>query len=553
MGALRLDFAGALLVAGALGAAGCEVVLGLDHPQLYVVTGTGGIGGTTSSGGMGGTTSSVCSPGEMMSCYDGRGGTVGVGICKAGVQTCRADGSGFATCKGQVVPTTEDCLAKGDEDCDGIPCSEPIFVKQFGDSGSQSGYAVAVDPGTGDLIVAGGFQSAMQMGAQLLSSAGSGDVFVARLTPKGDVLWAKGFGDVKEQHATSVAVGPDGTIVFTVANVQGGLVDFGGGPKSDHILIAKLTANGDYKWTRGCGGDPSPFAPSYPLSVAIDQNNDVLVAGGVSGSLDCGNGSVPATYSDAFVVKLSGASGAAAWTQVYGAGAQRATGITVDSLGNALVVGQFSDKINFGNGDLTAVGDADGFIAKLGPSGTAIWSKRFGDGGTTAATDVAVDALGGPLVVGTFDTSVAFGAPSTKLLSNGGTDSFAAKLNAAGGHAWSLRIGDADPTAYVADAFDESGDFVIVGPFDGIVDLGSQELTSEGLDSFVAKLDSTTGEFRWARQAMGAGTTFAADVAVANVSHQIALTGSFTEGMDLGSGEITSVGSGDVFVALLWP
>jgi hypothetical protein len=52
---------------------------------------------------------------------------------------------------------------------------------------------------------------------------------------------------------------------------------------------------------------------------------------------------------------------------------------------------------------------------------------------------------------------------------------------------------------------------------------------------------------------MGAGTTFAADVAVAKVSHQIALTGSFTEGMDLGSGEITSVGSGDVFVALLWP
>ena len=87
MRALRFDLARMVVAAGALSATGCEGVLGLDHPQLYVVTGSGGTGGTT-TGGSGGSTSSDCTPGEVTSCYDGPEGTAGVGICQAGTRTC---------------------------------------------------------------------------------------------------------------------------------------------------------------------------------------------------------------------------------------------------------------------------------------------------------------------------------------------------------------------------------------------------------------------------------------------------------------------------------
>ena len=67
----------------------------------------------------------VCISGDTQSCYTGPAGTAGVGVCRAGTQTCRADGSGFDGCFGQVVPSLERCNGL-DDDCDnavdeGIP------------------------------------------------------------------------------------------------------------------------------------------------------------------------------------------------------------------------------------------------------------------------------------------------------------------------------------------------------------------------------------------------------------------------------------------------
>jgi hypothetical protein len=50
------------------------------------------------------------------SCYTGKTGTKGVGVCKGGSQTCKA--GVWSTCSGQVTPTTEKCDGK-DNDCDG--------------------------------------------------------------------------------------------------------------------------------------------------------------------------------------------------------------------------------------------------------------------------------------------------------------------------------------------------------------------------------------------------------------------------------------------------
>lgn len=60
----------------------------------------------------------ACIPGNTKSCYTGPAGTEGVGICRAGTQTCRDDGSGFNTCLGQVTPSLERCNGL-DDDCDG--------------------------------------------------------------------------------------------------------------------------------------------------------------------------------------------------------------------------------------------------------------------------------------------------------------------------------------------------------------------------------------------------------------------------------------------------
>jgi hypothetical protein len=59
-----------------------------------------------------------CDTGQTQDCYRGPEGTLGVGICRAGSQSCQ-DGS-FGACEGEILPQAESCANEGaDDDCDG--------------------------------------------------------------------------------------------------------------------------------------------------------------------------------------------------------------------------------------------------------------------------------------------------------------------------------------------------------------------------------------------------------------------------------------------------
>ncbi len=49
-----------------------------------------------------------------------------------------------------------------------------------------------------------------------------------------------------------------------------------------------------------------------------------------------------------------------------------------DASGNYYVAGEFEGTVDFGAGPLTSAGGSDIFFLKLDPSGSVIWSKRFG-------------------------------------------------------------------------------------------------------------------------------------------------------------------------------
>lgn len=58
-----------------------------------------------------------CQNGDMQDCYTGPMGTLGVGACKSGKQTC--SNNIWGACQGEVVPSTEDCDG-ADNSCDGV-------------------------------------------------------------------------------------------------------------------------------------------------------------------------------------------------------------------------------------------------------------------------------------------------------------------------------------------------------------------------------------------------------------------------------------------------
>jgi hypothetical protein len=242
-----------------------------------------------------------------------------------------------------------------------------------------------------------------------------------------------------------------------------------------------------------------------------------------------------------------GCSGNHLWSKRFGdAGNQWTEGIATDANGNVLVSGAFEGTVDFGGGPLTSAGIWDAFVAKLDPAGDHLWSQRIGE---QAYAFITTDAAGNVLVVGYFQGTVDLGGGP--LTSAGDWDVFVAKLDAAGNHLWSKRFGDASLQGAESIATDAAGNVLVTGYFEGTVDLGGGPLTSAGdSDIFVAKLDPA-GNHLWSKRFGDASLQvgFGGSDAAGNVL----VTGYFEGTVDLGGGPLTSAGSYDVFVAKLDP
>jgi hypothetical protein len=66
------------------------------------------------------TVTPFCSAGAARACYNGPMGTVGVGACQPGVETCNATGTAYSACMGEVGPRAEVCGNFIDDNCNGV-------------------------------------------------------------------------------------------------------------------------------------------------------------------------------------------------------------------------------------------------------------------------------------------------------------------------------------------------------------------------------------------------------------------------------------------------
>ncbi len=551
---------GGVLFAVAACATGCLDIIGYTERTLDSAGGggTGGSGGTTGTGGAGGVTGGtggaggapVCAPGDTQPCYDGAAGTENVGVCKGGTQTCDADGTGFGECIGEVTPSTEECSKLGNEACTGaLGCSDPVFVKQFGDETGQAVSGMVRSKTTGDVFIAGQFNGAVKFGDKTLVGADFSDLFVAKLGAAGEPLWAFAFSGQDVQSIAGIDGTPDGGVVFLGRSAKP--VDFGGGPTSG-LLVVKLDTDGNHLWTKGC--TTSAFQ-TVPVGLAADSKGDVLMVANSSSSIDCGSGPVSSAGArDVFLFKLSGADGSPVWSGKFGDSSdQTASAIAVDQGDNVLLGGAFAGTMALGVKNLTDTGGGDAFLVKRKADGSEAWAWQFGDpSGSQAITSIAVDSLAGAIVAGTFESSITVG--NDVLTSNGGVDLFVGALSSGGQAKWARSVGDLGIADYpMRVAVDGSDDVLLTGVFQGALDLGGEPLDSGvSPDLFTAKLDPS-GAHLWSKRWNATGAIYPGGIVASN-SGAVIVAGSFTTAFDLGSAfQLTSAGDEDVFVGSFAP
>jgi hypothetical protein len=514
---------------------------------------SGGITGGAGGGGAGGAGGAVitCSPGEVEVCYTGPAGTKGVGSCKGGERTCNEEGDGFGPCVGEKTPVPEDCGTLGDDDCDGsTACScAPAWENVFGSPGNDDIGDIATD-GAGNVFIASRFNGKVMLSQNAAHTAvGKLDVLVAKIAPDGTVVWSKSFGGNDNDRPFAIAVTGTGEVV--VAGLFEGVVNFGGGNVNSGggaVFVMRLHADGSFLNMVMLDGATSEF----PLDLAVDATGNAYVVGLYAGTLTASGKALSAVAgTEGFVAKVSPAAAVSWMVGVTGTGEQRASGVTVDGLGNVYITGAFDNAISMGATVHMAQGASDAYLAQLAPdTGMVKWSKAFGGPLVQAGVRVAVAATD-VVVGGVFDGSITVGA--TTLTENGnGDDLFVARLPASGlgVPVWVKKFGSVEDDRLQGMAIELDSNVLLSGSFQGSIGFDGPGLTTKGgQDVFFARL-SPVGGHVCSRSFGGVGAQVGRAVA-AGAAGAAFLAGEFGGNVNFGFGAHDTPNAGDLDAFLL--
>ncbi len=225
--------------------------------------------------------------------------------------------------------------------------------------------------------------------------------------------------------------------------------------------------------------------------------------------------------------------------------------VAVDRCSNILLAGSFKSPIDLGGGPLTSAGGEDIFLAKLGTTGTHLYSKRFGDAGRQQVRAIATNAAGDAYLTGAFDGTLELGGAPLQRGAEFQSGIYLTRLGPTGAHEFSRAFFDAAAGTYpTALAVDADGNVAIAGILAKSIDLGGGPLGADLGGIFVAKYNKY-GAHRWSRVYPAdkyQNAVFVSSVAF-DAGGNVLVAGSFEQGLDFGTGKITSMAKPDVFVA----
>lgn len=364
---------------------------------------------------------------------------------------------------------------------------EHVWSRRFGDAGDQTAEAVAIDA-KGNVLVVGAFSGAIDFGGGQLASTAGTDAFFVVFDPHGKHRWSQAAGSSSTSEGADGAAF-DGSGNILVTGYAEGAVDLGGPvapPEGERSLfVAKWDESGKHLWSKRIG-DPDE---QVGFAVAADAAGNVLVTGRFEGDVDFGGGRLHAGLREAFVAKYD-PRGEHVFSRRFGdssgVGVAEGRAITADRSGNVLVTGSFSVALETGAAKLVGKGDTDLFVLALDPKGGNAWIKSFGDAMFQEGLGIAVNAQNEIVIAGGFGGTIDFG---DVRVTGDDHDGFVAMLDSAGKALRARRFGGRGDQNCIGLAVDESGGPVIAGSFGGDIDFGGVHLTSAGMhDAFVVKL-----------------------------------------------------------------
>ncbi|EYF03530.1 hypothetical protein [Chondromyces apiculatus] len=290
--------------------------------------------------------------------------------------------------------------------------------------------------------------------------------------------------------------------------------------------------------------------------VAVDQSGNTYVAGSFRGTLTFGSNNplLEEDFRNIYLAKLD-ARGIPVWSKRFGAPFVTVSGLSIDSMGNVVMTGAFSQAISFDEQTLTTSESAysAAFITKLSPDGDVHWSVAYENGEQdTRITRPAIGEQDEVYVFGEGSCEDLCGLPAERL--------WLRKYDAGGAVTWSKNFpySESIRERYAGRVvIDGENQVIITGAFGGsygdpsINFGGSDMVTSGDSDAFVVKF-SDQGEFVRQGQFAGDGDQRGTDLVVDD-ERNIIIAGENAGVVFFNGQPSTSAGLTDIFIVKLTP
>src|SRR5688572_17314562 len=432
----------------------------------------------------------------------------------------------------------------------------------------------------GNVYLSGVFENSMDFDpgpAQFfLTSTGYTDVFIAKYSPNGNLIFAKSFGGIDPDFGSDIAIDPSGNIIIT--GTFQGTVDFDPGPgtqvftssnRSD-VFFAKYDNLGNYIFVKTMGG----ALDDYGVSIASDASGNIYLSGVFDETMDFDPGPgvqalTTVRYQDCFFAKYD-ALGNYVYAKNIG-GIWSDIGISnlaVDASGNLYLTGAYVTTVDFDPGpgvqNLTSptiglVTYADVFFAKYDALGNYVYVKKITGGTGLLYSYLDLDLSGNIYLSGGFTETADFdpGPGTLNLTSNGDYDIFIAKYDNSGNIIYAKNMGGGGYDHALAIAVDATGSIYISGEFWDIADFDpnvviTQNLTAILGDAFFAKYDAS-GNYVYAKQIGSTGSDYSEHLTL-DPSGNVIVAGAFEETVNFDCiTSLTALGAMDLFLAKYGP
>lgn len=235
--------------------------------------------------------------------------------------------------------------------------------------GLSDGFVAKLTPG-GEFVWAGSVGSS---GYDFASSPA--------IAPNGDVV-ITGYID---------AYGGGGTQAF----LDGATISSAGG---GDIFVARYRNDGTLLWARSAGGGGLDIA----FGTVVDASGAAYVGGAFCGGATFGSVSISGACEQPFLAKYD-VNGNVLWVTSPAANDRsRGLGVALDSHQNAYLVGEFHGSLSFGSGTLNTTGGYDAFVAAFDPNGNSLWAKRAGGASDDFGYAIAVAPDDAVVITGFF-------------------------------------------------------------------------------------------------------------------------------------------------------